>query len=104
MYNKAAYATYKESVADIALSETKIITFAGNSIELCQGLEIHDEATDDGVEYLITSIDGGDEYGVIRTDMSPVTMRRAAWAANEMFADHVADLANDKASNQDYWL
>ena len=102
MYNKAAYTTYKESVADIALSDTKIITFAGNSIELCQGLEIG--GTDDGVEYLITSVDGGDEYGIIRTDMNPVTMRRAAWAANEMFADHVADLANDKASNQDYWL
>lgn len=66
----------------------KDIQFFGQSLEIAEDLEIHPEATDDGVEYLITAIVGGDEYGVVRTDMSPADMQEACWAASEMLAWH----------------
>lgn len=64
----------------------KNIQFAGQSLEIAEDLEI--QATDDGVEYLITAVIGGDEYGVVRTDMSAQQMQESCWAASEMLAWH----------------
>ena len=66
----------------------KNIQFAGIELEIAEDLEIHPEATDDGVEFLITAIVGGDEYGVISRTMSPAQMQEACWAASEMLAWH----------------
>lgn len=66
----------------------KDIVFANTTLEIAEDLEIHPEATDDGVEYLITEVVGGSEYGVVRTDMTTQQMQEACWAASEMLAWH----------------
>lgn len=102
MYNKAAYATRSESIIDSVYADQRDIVFAGQTVSLCTGLEIG--GSDDGVEFIIIDTESGDEYGIICTNMTKAQMQMCADAANEMYAEHVADLANDKASNQDYWL
>ena len=70
----------------------KDIQFAGIELEIAEDLEVHPDATDDGIEYLITEIVGGSEYGVVRTDMTAQQMQEACWAASEMLAWHKYDL------------
>jgi len=89
MYNKAAYATYSEAVIDHVLCDTQTITFAGQTISLCAGLEVG--GTDDGIEFIIIDTESGDEYGAVCSNMTKDQMQMCADAANEMFANHVAD-------------
>ena len=101
MYS-AVYETYTEQVIDNVFSDRKDVEFAGQIIDLCSGLEIG--GSDDGIEFIIIDTESGDEYGVVCSNMTKEQMQVCADAANEMYAQHMADLANDKASNEDFWL
>lgn len=90
MYS-AVYETKYEAIMDHVYADRKDVVFNGVTIDLVSGLEIG--GTDDGVEFLICCIESGDEYGVIRTDMTAAQMQMCADASNEMYAEHVASLA-----------
>lgn len=102
MYNKTAYATYSESIMDHVYADQREVIFNGELVSLCTGLEIG--GTDDGIEFIIIDTESGDEYGVVCANMTPAQMQTCIDAANEMYAEHVADLANDKYSKEDIWL
>ena len=91
MYNKAAYINLTESIMDHVYADRKDVVFNGVVLDMVSGLEIG--GTDDGIEYLISCIESGDEYGVIRTDMTAAQMQMCVDASNEMYAEHVASLA-----------
>ena len=103
MYS-AAYSTYSESIMDHVYADRREVEFAGQTINLCSGLEIG--GSDDGVEFIIIDTESGDEYGVVCANMTAAQMQACADASNEMYAQHCADLlvsAQDKAAAE-YWF
>lgn len=102
----AVYTTYTEQVIDQVYADQREVAFAGQTINLCNGLEIG--GTDDNIEFLITDASNGDEYGVISRTMSAAQMAQAVSAANEMYATYTADLlvsTQDKdAAEYNFWF
>lgn len=105
MYS-AVYTTYTEQVIDQVYADQREVEFAGQTINLCTGLEI--AGSDDGIEYLISCIESGDEYGVVCANMTKAQMQMCVDASNEMYAQHCADLivsdADKAAAEYNFWF
>jgi hypothetical protein len=106
MYNKAAYINLTESIMDHVYADRKDVVFNGVVLDMVSGLEI--AGSDDGIEFLITDIESGDEYGVVCANMTAAQMQTCIDAANEMYATYTADLlvsAQDKAAAEyNFWF